>query len=199
MFHYNQLANDSLQGATDTSINYYEHRCVLQRHTKISNMLKISWIRPEDLKYYESIGIHYFKLQGRQLIWQKKADPMRTIKAYFDEKFDGDLMDLNSMFITITKFKIPLPNNKLDGYIKPFYDEKIICENDCDSCKYCDKYSKKCIDIDKANEIIALAKDFYSEYDQFNELIKEVKNELNYTLNELNDKEVFSTNEFNFE
>ncbi len=169
MFHYNEITEDSVGCSNDVSVNYYEHRCVLQRSSNISNMLRMCFVRPEDLRYYTNIGIHYFKLQGRHLV--HKGDAVRTVKAYFDESFDGDVMDLAYLFHWQNSFKIPFDNKKLDGFIEPFFTKDDFCKRDCKTCGYCEAFAKKIIDYEKAAKVIRLAEDFYFNYDKFNEMI----------------------------
>lgn len=181
-FHYNQISNDSIRRTGRMGTDYFEHRCVLQRNRDISNLLKICWVRPEDIDFYTSIGVNYFKLQGRHLVL--KGDVVKVVKAYFDKSFDGDLMDLINMFYSINNFKVYLDNKKLEGFIKPFYENKKFCVKDCYSCNYCSNFAKKVIDYREAQESIDLAHRFYSEYDEFTRAInknrtQEIKSEVN--------------------
>ncbi|MCP4164185.1 MAG: hypothetical protein GY760_29340, partial [Deltaproteobacteria bacterium] len=116
-FHYNQIGFDSTDNYNKISHNFYEHRCIMQRHDKISNILRSCWIRPEDLNYYEDSKIYYFKLQGRQSVLH--GDPLKTLKAYFDMSYDGDLMEFIQLFHKMNSFNIKLDNRKLDGFLKP--------------------------------------------------------------------------------
>ena len=168
-FHYNEITTDSVRCCNDVSVNYYEHRCVLQRNSEISNLLRMCFVRPEDLKYYTAVGIHYFKLQGRHLVL--KGDALKTIKAYFDENFDGDVMDLIYLFHKQNSFNIPFANKKLEGFIKPFLTVDDFCKRDCQKCRYCENFAQKIIDYKKADEVIQAADDFYREFDKFNEMI----------------------------
>lgn len=68
MFHHNQTSHDDGIRSGDSSATYYSHRCMMKRSENFANIMKLAWIRPEDLKYYTGIGINYFKLQGRQAI-----------------------------------------------------------------------------------------------------------------------------------
>lgn len=175
MFHYNQIANDSVDKTNEVSQNYFEHRCVLQRFSKLSNILRMAYVRPEDINLYSSIGIQYFKLQGRHAVL--KGDPVRTLKAYFDENYDGEVMDLIYLFYEMNSFKVNLNNKKLEGFIKPFFEKKIICKNDCERCKYCDGFATKVIDMDSANEMKINAEKFYLEFDQYNGLLNSANNQ----------------------
>jgi collagenase-like PrtC family protease len=174
MFHYNMISGDMVGTTSKVSINYYEHRCVLQQLKSLDNLLKLSWIRPEDIKYYSQIGISYFKLQGRHTFVQG-GDPVRTLKAYFDESFDGNLMDLLSMFAKLTGFSVYVDNKKLDGFIKPFFEKENFCKNHCSICRYCESYAKKCIDYKQAQEVVKMAGEFYNEYDQYKKLLRKTE------------------------
>lgn len=170
------ISGDPAGTTNQVGIDFYEHRCVLQQLRSIDNLLKLCWIRPEDIKYYTAIGIHYFKLQGRHT-FVKGGDPVRTVKAYFEESFDGNLMDLLTMFAKLTSFTVPVDNKKLQGFLKPFYEKKNFCQNDCTDCKYCKTFAKKCIDYEKARETIDLAKHFMHEYDGYSKMINSIRDE----------------------
>ncbi len=170
MPHYNQMSYDSVKLADQTSYDYFGHRCVLQRFASIANLMKLNWIRPEDLHYYNGIGIDRFKLQGRQAV--VKGDPIRALEAYFSESYDGDLMELLDMFDPTTHFRIPMDNKKLDGFIAPFVKNDHFCRNDCQSCGYCETFARKVIDYPAAEELVAMAEDFFAEYDRFNGLLE---------------------------
>lgn len=162
-FHYNQVSSDSIQVNQAMSLNYYSNKCLMQRYQTISDFLKLSWVRPEDLKYYTDIGINYFKLQGRQHV--SKGDPLRTLEAYFKESYDGDLMKLLDMFNPTCSFRFFVDNKKLEGFIKPFYEIDGFCKNDCASCKYCETFARKAIDYSEAERVIALANNYFEECD----------------------------------
>lgn len=176
LFHYNMIAGDVKGTANKVSINYFEHRCVLQQLKTIDNLLKLCWVRPEDIKYYTEIGINFFKLQGRHTFVQG-GDPVKTVKYYFDESFDGNLMDLLSMFANLTSFKVHVDNKKLEGYIKPFYEKDNFCKNDCTRCGYCETFAKKCMDLNQAREVVKLANEFYNDYDQYKKILEAADNE----------------------
>lgn len=172
-FHYNMMAGDAFGTVNNTSINYFEHRCVLQQLKSIDNLLKLCWVRPEDIKYYTEIGIHYFKLQGRHTYLQG-GDPVKTVVCYFEEHYDGNLMDLLTMFANLTSFKVYVDNKKLEGFIKPFVEKENFCKNMCNKCRYCESYARKCIDYKKAEETITMAREFYNQYDQYQNLLQQV-------------------------
>ena len=175
MFHYNQMANDSVKKTNDVSVNYYSHRCMMKRCEEISNIMRLNWIRPEDLKFYTAIGVEHFKIQGRQAVL--KGDPVKVVKAYFDESYQGNLMKLLDVFSPTNSFIVNVDNQKLDGFIKPFVDNPHFCKNACGECGYCDRFAQSCIDYTDAESVVTAANNFYQEVDQFNELINSIAEE----------------------
>ncbi|MGD2087801.1 MAG: U32 family peptidase [Candidatus Aminicenantes bacterium] len=173
LIHYMEIGGDSVGNTNDASFNYYEHMCMARRYKDVSNWLKLNWVRPEDLKYYSHIGINYFKLQGRQTII-KGADIVKTLECYFKEDYDGDLVELINLFAPMNTFKVFVDNKKLEGFIKPFVEKDNFCTRDCPACNYCETFAKKCINIREAEEINRAAKQFYQQYDRYNNMIKEI-------------------------
>ena len=174
MFHYNQASGDSVEVSSGCSNSYYPHRCLLRRYKDAANLLKLTWVRPGDIKYYTSIGINYFKLQGRTRIL--KGDPVRAVEAYFKEQYRGDLFDLLNLFAPVSSFNVPVENEKLEGYIKHFYENRDFCRSDCPACGFCRNFAKRRIDVDKVEEVYRLARDYYSEVDPVKENVESLMN-----------------------
>ena len=172
MFHYNQIATDSVKVPDKASSNYYNHRCVLRRYENAANLLKLSWIRPEDIKYYTDIGIQYFKIQGRNHVL--KGDAVKALGYYFKGSYDGDLLELLNLFNPTGSFKVSIDNKSLDGFLEPYFREENFCNSDCGNCNYCENFARKCIDIKKTEEVYHMADEFYSGYDQFKQLLDSV-------------------------
>jgi collagenase-like PrtC family protease len=147
----------------------------MKRVEDVSNLMRMNWIRPEDIKYYSEIGINNFKIQGRQAV--VNGDIVKTVESYFKESFHGNFMELLDSFSPTNNFKIHMENKKLDGFIKPFVEKDNFCKNDCDSCNYCNKYIEKSIDYQKTSEVFRLAGDFYSKFDDFINIVKDYNDE----------------------
>jgi len=71
--------------------NYCDFNCRLIKTMNPVEMIKSRWIRPEDIKIYEEIGIDSFKLGGRTKDTQYL---IRTIKAYSKRKYGGNLINI---------------------------------------------------------------------------------------------------------
>ncbi len=175
-FHYNETGGDSAGVCNEVGVNFFEHKCLLQRYDTISGLLKLGWVRPEDLKYYYDTGITYFKLQGRQHV--AKGGHLKALEAYMKEDHHGNLMDLLDMYNPRYSFQVYIDNKKLDGFLETYVNNLHFCRNNCTKCNYCDTYARKAIDYKKTAEIVAYAKQFYHEHDQFKKLVDSVDLEI---------------------
>ena len=110
-----------------------------------SQILKSCWIRPEDLRRYSGIA-SFFKLVGRNL---KKAKHLRVAKAYLQEEWAGDLLDLMCASIGnyILNHGAFLDNKSLDQY--KFFEKVTTCDRHCRQCHYCDEIAQRllCLDV----------------------------------------------------
>jgi hypothetical protein len=101
-------------------------------------LLKASWIRPEDLSRYEKLGFSNFKVAGRE----KGAEwILRAVAAYSDRKYEGLLNDLIIGFDGMEpfgKFPVALDNSRLNGFIDFF--QKKDCRQGCDHCPHCEEW-----------------------------------------------------------
>lgn len=75
----------------DFYFTYYQLRCRQLSLSEPYRIISSGWIRPEDLKYYEEIGIDRIKLIDRRM---KTELILRTVEAYTARKYDGNLFDL---------------------------------------------------------------------------------------------------------
>lgn len=164
--------------------------CQEKELNDISEYIKSPWIRPEDLKYYEEIGISHFKLTEREF---PTKELVKRIKAYTEKSYNGNLLDLiqghgvvekgnlklrkkevnttHEIYNEIRRVRglgvprecerhIYIDNKKLDGFIDFFIKDK--CKGNCISCGYCKKISK---DVIKENrEVIEYLKELYTKF-----------------------------------
>ncbi len=165
IFHYNQTAHDNNKRAE----SYYFMNCGVQKCGNPQAFLNLNWIRPEDLHLYENMGIRYFKVEGREFMLH--GNMMKLLKAYIDESFDGNLLDLLHIFSPYDTAHQPYINNKaLDGYVEGFYNNKVICNQLCEECGYCSEFLKKSFTI--PDNMVAEATEFYSGKNEFIQRLK---------------------------
>src|SRR4030043_2314025 len=128
-------------------------------------LLKSSWIRPEDIPHYEAIGYDHFKITER---FKRTPLLLEHVMAYENRRYDGNLLDLFTLprkgaftpihleyfiqpkHVNIMKISelekvfdlevrelIQLDNQKLKGFIEHF-KTKDCNQTSCSSCRYCE-------------------------------------------------------------
>jgi len=108
-----------------------------------SQLLKSCWIRPEDLRKFIDITT-YFKLVCRS---QLKSFVIRAAKAYLEESWDGDLLDLVSG--CLKRFSMnegAYLNNKALDECK-FFETVTACDNRCGQCSYCIELAEELVEL----------------------------------------------------
>lgn len=134
--------------------NYPMHFCMSARDNNSEvAWLRSRWIRPEDLKKYNKLGLYYWKISGRT----GSVDYVtKMMEAYMSQNWEGNLLNLWKPLQTIyngnLEFTEDLPiyidNKKLDGFIDHWMDKNFICSDmlcgtDCTYCKdFFDKHIK---------------------------------------------------------
>lgn len=148
--------------ATDVTIEdtkmfggYPMQHCMASRDTDPANWLRTRFIRPQDLKVYQNIGISKFKISGRTGSTEYLE---MVIRAYMSEKFDGNLLALWKPLETITngvneldhQHGTYIPCNKLDGFLdhwskrRTFDCANEVCGTTCVLCE--DWYNEHLVD-----------------------------------------------------
>lgn len=191
--YHNTLASHGSQTGHRSKgffINYCYLYCRYKQWSNPMNIIRGGWIRPEDVKYYEAIGINSVKLVDRNMTTEGL---LRIITAYKNEKYDGNLMDLfpnpsknimsgkinffhnikyffHPFSVNIFKlikgrqFLIPhgiyIDNRALDGFIEHFLKGK--CEGDCKECGYCENIANTVVKIDEESRQKTIKK--YEDY-----------------------------------
>jgi collagenase-like PrtC family protease len=116
---------------------FFTDNCNLIRHSAPWDILRSTFIRPEDLPIYARHGVTHFKFVGRE--WAGQADHVRVYDAYRAMRFDGDIYELLHGF---RHRDVPrLSNRALDGFLEHFVKNRPNCRTDCEvQCLYCRDY-----------------------------------------------------------
>ena len=140
-FHY--IFNSHAVGGKKYQPNdYYVSRCTLLKLENPAEVLKMGWIRPEDLKQYVNSGINVFKIAGREM---READFLKVVDIYNEGSFDGNLWELFRCFsqppatekLNYSKM-FDMPNKELGQFTRRFFEAKSFCSTkDCETCNYC--------------------------------------------------------------
>jgi len=171
-YHANCDSHASQQGHNTPYVSYSRLFCGRVFTEEPEQVVKATFIRPEDVERYERLGIDRFKLVGRV---RPTAWIARAIKAYGARRYDGNLADLMGTFSTygpggddgqparlgpsdvsgqaelerlrkshVMRNQIAVDNRALDGYLEHF--EQIDCESlSCDACGYCAGLARRAV------------------------------------------------------
>lgn len=190
--HTNGLSHASSVGHNNQYEDWSLFYCQKKELENIDEYIKSPWVRPEDIKYYEEIGIEHFKITERDFPTEQLV---KRVKAYTERHYDGNLLDLiqghgvvEARDLTLKKNKVEkrkeiydeikrvrglgrerecnrhiyIDNKKLDNFIDFFVSNK--CTGNCNSCGYCKMIASKVIkkDEDVCNYLLEL----YDKYDK---------------------------------
>lgn len=139
-FHFNLFSHmTALGNKPNIFSDYYYEKCISYRVRYPELIIKSPWIRPEDVKVYEDIGIDIFKISGRAntVNWI-----IECMKAYSNKSYDGNLMnlldcpsELRDMFY--------IPNKELKGAIEQWQN----CKKMCHRCGFCKTTAERIIEV----------------------------------------------------
>ena len=119
--------------------DYYFDKCISIRVRDPAQIIRSPWIRPEDMKEYEAIGIEDFKISGRAnaVNWI-----INCIDAYSQSSLKGNLLEVLDCPSEL-RYMFFLDNQLLDGSIKQWKN----CKKICDECRYCDELTNKVLKV----------------------------------------------------
>jgi hypothetical protein len=129
-FHDNLIAHSAAAEARENLPGWNPHVCwtLYRDPEKLVEILKATWIRPEDLHRYEGLA-DTVKLATRQ-----HAHPRMVVAAYAGGRFGGNLLDLLEPGFA-PAFAPRVVDN---AAFPPDWAERIGgCPGDCEACSYC--------------------------------------------------------------
>lgn len=139
-FHFNYISHKSRELGEIEGDAFFAN-CLQVTLRDPSQILKSGWIRPEDLEKYGKVS-RFFKIVGRA---RPKSMVIRTIRAYMEQRWDGDLLDIVSS--SLNRFTIEygayLNNKSLDEH--GFFEKVTTCRYQCDHCGYCQNLAQDLI------------------------------------------------------
>ena len=145
-YHYS-FNSHALGGKNFKPADYYVSRCSKFKLEHPVEVLKMGWIRPEDIKHYVAAGISVFKIAGREML---KPDFQRVVDIYNQGSYDGNLWEFFRCFsvpppaepLNYAKM-FDLPNRELGQFTQRFFEAKNFCSTkDCETCNYCNDNSQ---------------------------------------------------------
>lgn len=145
-FHYS-FNSHAMGGKNFQPADYYVSICTLRKLENPTEVLKMGWIRPEDLKHYVSADVNVFKIAGREMY---KPDFLRVVDIYNEGSFEGNLWELFRCFsqtppnekLNYSKM-FNMPNSEeMSQFTRRFFEAKSFCTTkECETCNYCNTNS----------------------------------------------------------
>lgn len=135
-FHDNIMAHDAGISSMKNVADWNPHLCarLYKNDKRFVEILKSSWIRPEDLKEYEGI------FQTVKLATRQHSHPRVVIGAYAAQSFDGNLLELLEPGFSGIFAPYIIDNKRFpDGWMKTAAS----CLRNCRQCGKCDEILKK--------------------------------------------------------
>jgi len=131
-------------------VDYSLLRCCLARASEAAQLLKLPWIRPEDLGLYEEMGFEAFKIWGRT---QGEDWLLQVATAYARRRYEGDLNDLLDPVDNVSPFgRLPyrVRNERLDGFLAGLRGRP--CRLGCGNCRYCQGWARRAVEMEGSPE-----------------------------------------------
>lgn len=131
---------------------YPMQHCIKARDTDPFNWLRTRFVRPQDMKYYNDIGITQFKVSGRT---GSTEYIVKVLEAYASGVFEGNLLELWKPLETIyteqseLEFEqtVNIKTELLDGFLEKRWvkQPEFDCANHIcgDTCKYCERFYRR--------------------------------------------------------
>ena len=135
-FHYD-LVSHVLPGGERPNLWYYGSECKMRRLLDPKQVLRLPWVRPDDLDRYCDAGVKRFKLGGRDLI-KFGADFARSVADYNRRSFTGNLTDLFLCYADVERRGVYRLDNspELDAYLRANFSGELNCL-ECSECGKC--------------------------------------------------------------
>ena len=193
--HTNGLAHASDKSANkdkyeDWSLFY----CQEIQNNNVEEYIKSPWVRPEDIKFYQELGIEHFKITERGF---PTSELVKRVQAYCNGNYQGNLLDLvQGHGYLLRELEQPLEKRKVETREEIYNEIKRVrglgcerlyprnvyidntkldgfidffikgnCTNNCNSCNYCKSVADRV--IIKNKEVSEYLKELYRKYDEY--------------------------------
>lgn len=138
-------ASQAQDHKTGPRVNYFLSQCRLRRLEDPVSFIRSDWIRPEDIRHYEDMGIDYLKIVDRS---QSTRFLINAVQAYARGRYDGNLADLFPYAQAAPFAKAYIDNRALDGFLR-FFVKGLCKKGVCEECGYCASVAKKAVRVNK--------------------------------------------------
>lgn len=185
--HANSIAHSGARGERDTVFTEtYQTYCVARRLDSTAELIKMRWIRPEDVSYYEDAGVDMLKIIDRHSSTDALAE---RVKAYHERSYEGNFLDFPGQMVNRRKsrminlerifadrsneeisrirkflnaFSVSIPdlfymdNKKFPKDFIEGFEKRNCSLLSCEQCGYCQKIADMCVTTLDDNKVKAL-------------------------------------------
>jgi collagenase-like PrtC family protease len=177
-YHANVMTHGS-QGEHSSEGFLVDHcyfSCTKDKMKDPVEIVKIRWIRPEDIEDYEMVGIDCLKIIDR---YKTSETLLSYLKSYTERKYEGNIVELLNLprkkaflpanleyimrdeyvnttklmeFADITDYpvseRISLDNAKIPSNFLSLFKTKDCATSDCGECGFCDMIARRALTVD---------------------------------------------------
>jgi collagenase-like PrtC family protease len=151
-YHSNMISHSRESIEQRCYVDYCYYRCTFMKLTDPVEYLRSPWIRPEDIHFYEDLGINLFKIAGREKMGDGPSSHTdwidKTATAYHARRCTdvAALLVGNQAPFSLAGQPPPpsgvsIDSRKLNGFLRFFQSDK--CSLDCNDCDYCAGWARR--------------------------------------------------------
>lgn len=146
LFHMNHISHRAIEDCDEGREFSFACGALIEKDPAM--LFRSNWVRPEDLRRYEGITT-YFKIVGRDML---RSRVVRSIKAYMDESYDGNLLDIicSSIGFYGVEKGACIDNKALDD--TGFFERLSACDRECWKCSYCSTLAESLVSYGPTTE-----------------------------------------------
>lgn len=177
-YHANVMTHGSQGGHNSEGflVDHCYFSCTKDKMKDPVEIVKIRWIRPEDIEDYEMAGIDCLKIIDR---YKTSETLLSYLKAYTERKYEGNIVELLNLprkkaflpanleyimrdeyvntaklmeFADITDYpvseRISLDNGKIPSNFLSLFKTKDCATSDCEECGFCGMIAKRALTVD---------------------------------------------------
>lgn len=157
-YHANVISHsrESIEGQYHVDYCYYS--CAGQKLSDPAELLRMPWIRPEDIGLYLEEGIDHFKIAGREKMGGGPSSHSEWIRQVSEAYHSGSSDNVAALLVGLEGIQsltgeasepppsLRIDSRALDGFIRYFADGH--CDLDCGSCTYCEAWARRAVTIE---------------------------------------------------
>ncbi len=188
-YHANVMTHGSQGGHSSEGflVDHCYFSCTNEKVRHPEELIKIRWIRPEDIEDYEMAGIDCLKIIDR---YKTTETLLSYLKAYSERRYTGNLVELLNLprkkaflpanvkyllrdeyintaklmeFADITDYPVTeglvLDSSRIPSNFLSFFKTKDCATSDCGECGYCGLIARKALKVDE--ELVGIASGKY--------------------------------------